>query len=607
MRRRLRRGRPEDRTTPHRPEASTPPDAPPDPPRSVWFRPLFRDLTPLELLAVAVVLAVALILRTVDLGGLPAGVHGDEAVVGAEAQRILDEGSIGPYSRHAGGQPTGPLYISALAMVVLSPTIETLRLVSALAGVLTVLALWLVARRNLGPGTALAAAALLAVLPWHVHFSRIAYPLIFWPLLAVLLAGALAEALRGGAWRWWAVTGLLLGGGVYVYNAHPLLVAVTGVTVLVSLLATGRGRLGALREQAGGLLVCALCAVLVVLPMARYAAGDGTRYGKHFDDVSTFEQEEWRALDERPEQARFIADTYVGYWSGLCCEMKLDVVDGTGLTPVVPVAFLLLAAAGVGLALRTRRTPLIRFALVAILAMPAAAFLTEGGLARRTFVLAPVLALFGALALVQLYGFLDRLVQWQRTSVAHRRMDPEGTPRLIPTHNRGFRRDDGADARWARPVALAGALLVVGLLGYQSVGVYFNEFADPEVQQRVLAVPMTDASRFMAELPDDSYVYFYSNRWSFNYITRRFLAPETRGEDRSKQFGRYHFWVQPAKGRPVIVLLGHYMNDFETVRERFPDGVVLWGGPDESATFIAYRVDGFQTGTSPGVRLIAEQ
>lgn len=570
MRRWQRRGRPNDRTEGQPSIASTPHEPLPALPRSVWFRPLTRDLISLELLVLLAILAVALMLRTVELDSLPAGVHGDEAVVGAEAQRILREGSIGPYSRHAGGQPTGPIYVSALAIALLGPSIETLRLVSAVAGVLTVLALWVVLRRNLGPGVALAAAALLAVLPWHVHFSRIAYPLIFWPLLAVLLGGALAEALRSGSWRWWAVTGVLLGGGVYVYNAHPLLVAVTGTTILVSLLVFERDRLPALRRHVAGLLVCALCALVVVLPMMDYARGEGARYGKHFRDVSTFEQKEWHALDSRPEQARFIGTTYVSYWSGLCCESELDPVDGTGLTPLVPVGLLFLAAAGLGIALRTRRTPLIWFALIAVVAMPAATFLTEGGLARRTFILAPLLAMFGALALVQLYRYLRR------------RMPKTGG------------------------VALAAAALALGLVGYQSVVVYFDQFAAPEVQERVLALPMTDSARFMADLPEDHYVYFYSNRWSFNYVTRRFIAPETRGEDRSKQFGRYHFWVQPSKGRPVIVLLGHYMNDFEAVRKLFPEGEVLWGGPGQQATFIAYRVDGFQLGTTRDARLFTE-
>jgi hypothetical protein len=156
-------------------------------------------------------------------------------------------------------------------------------------------------------------------------------------------------------------------------------------------------------------------------------------------------------------------------------------------------------------------------------------------------------------------------------------------------------------------VALAAAALAVALLGYRGVTTYFEEFAAPEVQQRVLAVPMTDASRFMAELPEDSYVYFYSNRWSFNYITRRFIAPDARGEDRSKQFGRYHFWVQPSKGQPVILLLGHYMNDYEKVRERFPAGTVLWGAPGQSTSFIAYRIDGFQSGTTTQTRLYTER
>jgi 4-amino-4-deoxy-L-arabinose transferase-like glycosyltransferase len=514
-------------------------------------------------------LVAALLLRTIDLMQLPAGIHGDEAVVGAEAQRILREGSIGPYSRHAGGQPTVPIYVSALAMKLFGETIETLRLVSATAGVLTVLALWMVLRRNLRPGTAITAAALLAVLPWHVHFSRIAYPLIFWPLLAVLLAGALAEALRSGAWRWWAVTGALTGGGIYVYNAHPLLVAVTGMVIAVSLLVVERERIPTLRRHAVGLLVCALCALLVILPMVRYATSDNARYGKHFDDVSTFEREEWHALDSPPEQVRYIGTAYVSYWSGLTSERKPDGVDGTGLTPIVPLGVLLLAAAGLGIALRTLRTPLVWFGVVALLVMPAATFMTEGGLARRTFIVAPLLAMFAAMALMRLYAFLRRAT---------------------------------------RPApALVAVALVSSLIGYQSVTLYFKEFAAPEVQQRVMARPMADSVRFISGLPDDSYVYFYSNQWSFNHVTRKFIAPDAQGEDRSKQFGTYQFWVNPSRGTPVIMLLGHYKPDLARIRGLYPNGEIIAGGAGQNAPFIAYRINGFTTaGTAPGGRLTAE-
>src|SRR3712207_6029897 len=68
-----------------------------------------------EAATLAIVLGVALLLRVYQLSTLPSGLHGDEAVAGLEAQRILRDGYIGPYTPRALGFPAGPLYLTALS------------------------------------------------------------------------------------------------------------------------------------------------------------------------------------------------------------------------------------------------------------------------------------------------------------------------------------------------------------------------------------------------------------------------------------------------------------------------------------------------------------
>jgi predicted membrane-bound mannosyltransferase len=75
------------------------------------------------------VVFLAILLRFWDLSGMPSGVHGDEGIVGYEARRILQEGSIGPFSPASFGQPSGPIYLSALAELVFGETIFAIRFV----------------------------------------------------------------------------------------------------------------------------------------------------------------------------------------------------------------------------------------------------------------------------------------------------------------------------------------------------------------------------------------------------------------------------------------------------------------------------------------------
>ena len=103
-----------------------------------------------EFLVVALLFAGAAWLRFWHLVDIPGGFHGDEAVAGLEAGRILREGSIGPYSPLALGQPSGPLYLVALPVRLFGHTIWAVRAVSELLGTLTVVLLYFGLRRTSG-------------------------------------------------------------------------------------------------------------------------------------------------------------------------------------------------------------------------------------------------------------------------------------------------------------------------------------------------------------------------------------------------------------------------------------------------------------------------
>ena len=146
-----------------------------------------------EAFLVSALTGVAALLRLIELTGIPGGLHGDEAVAGLEAQRVLHDGSIGLYSRLAAGQPTGPLYLDALSVKLFGNTALAVRLVPALLGTLTIPLLYVVVRRSLGRQLAALAALLFAVMQWHIHFARIGFPLEAWPLVAVAATGACSK------------------------------------------------------------------------------------------------------------------------------------------------------------------------------------------------------------------------------------------------------------------------------------------------------------------------------------------------------------------------------------------------------------------------------
>lgn len=500
--------------------------------------------------ALFVIMLAALLLRTVNLSTFPEGFHGDEAVVGLEAQRILSDGYIGPYSPYAAGQPTGPMYLTAVSVRIFGNTVFAVRIVPALLGTLTVLALYVVLRRNLGIRVALIGSAVLAVMSWHIHFARIGFPLEAWPLLAVLVVGAVLEAMRNSDWRWWAVAGGLTGSGIYIYNAHPLLAAAVLLSIAVYVVTN---RKVPLRRDLVGVAVFTLALLVVLIPMARLATAEDSYYRVHFERDRTTETEKWLALEGPVEQARFLAGRYRDIWDRHCCKPELDDVDGSGLTILTPPIMLWLAGVGMLVGLWRYRRPLVFMGVLIVLVMPLGPVFVVGGVVRRTLVSAPFIAMFCAIAAVGVFDLARR----QQRAISY------GAVMIVA--------------------------FVLSVVVYQNVNLYFREFADPQIQRDILGTPMADASKYLDDLPAGYYVYFYSNIWSIDHATRRYLAPDVVGEDRSERFGEFGFEIDPRKGKPLMVFLGRYLNEIETARDLHPGSEITPASAGDNPTFRVYE------------------
>lgn len=114
-------------------------------------------------------------------------------------------------------------YLQTVATGWFGSTMSGLRLVSALLGTATTLALYLLARPLWGKTAALGAMLVLATFPPHVHFSRLALLLISDPLFGVLGLAALARALQTGERRWYVLAGGAFGLLPYFSDGGELL------------------------------------------------------------------------------------------------------------------------------------------------------------------------------------------------------------------------------------------------------------------------------------------------------------------------------------------------------------------------------------------------
>jgi 4-amino-4-deoxy-L-arabinose transferase-like glycosyltransferase len=128
---------------------------------------------------IVLILLFALFLRVYKVNEFPHGLNADEAAIGYNAYSLLQTGkdefghswpinfqSFNDY------KPGLYFYLVLPFVKVLGLNEWAVRLPSAILGGLTVLLVYLFVKDQFSKATALIAAALLAVSPWHLHFSR---------------------------------------------------------------------------------------------------------------------------------------------------------------------------------------------------------------------------------------------------------------------------------------------------------------------------------------------------------------------------------------------------------------------------------------------------
>lgn len=116
------------------------------------------------------------------------------------------------------------VYLEMLTSTVFGRDLSGLRLVSAIFGTLTVPAVYLLARELFPQDrhTPWIAAAIIAVLPIHVHFSRLALNNIADPLFGTLTFALVARGVRTGARSSFVLAGIALGLTQYFHEAGRL-------------------------------------------------------------------------------------------------------------------------------------------------------------------------------------------------------------------------------------------------------------------------------------------------------------------------------------------------------------------------------------------------
>ncbi|MCA9917856.1 MAG: methyltransferase domain-containing protein [Anaerolineales bacterium] len=442
---------------------------------------------------------VALVVRLVNLSHNPAMLNGIEASLGLNSLEIV-RGQLGnPFGTAWLTNPTLPLFIMALPISILGPTVLAVRLIAPFVGAATVAATYLFGKRLFGNLTGLLAAILLLGSHVHLHYSRLGMTNIWDGLLALLALGAI-----GVAWQrpsdaphqrsLWLFTGLFVGLNAYAFTSSRVLPVVLLAWFGLTLLLDRK----TLRAQGWHLLAALGMALVVALPLLLF-----------YNNNPTILMERANALGILPGQTNWLADEaartgmsqtavlWQQFWqSALAFNGIPD--NSPAYRPLVPLLSFgpaVLMVLGYVLALFRVRQNSYRLLLLWPLGtvILAGMLLIESPQSHRLVMATPALALLAAVALVALGNLL--------LSTAH---SADETP---PTVNNW----QLTTANWRSHAVHAGLILLAlaVLLALNDLAFYYgrfpahNQFADTNTEAAF------EVANYLNDLEGDWTAYLY--------------------------------------------------------------------------------------------------
>jgi len=236
-------------------------------------------MTPKRLLFL--ILVIASFLRLWGISKIPVSLFGDELDVGYHAYSILKTGkdySGNPWPLHfqSLAEWRTPLYLYSTVPMVAAFGVSPLgvRLPAAIFGILGVYALFLLVRElTKDEKIGVLAAAVLAVSPWHIQYSRAGFEVTQLLFLLILGLYFFFKSLKDGKWLW--LSAGLLALTPWVYSTAKLFTPI----LLVFLLITWRREILSLAKK---YLIWATIALFVVGAPIAYSTlfgGGAQRFG----------------------------------------------------------------------------------------------------------------------------------------------------------------------------------------------------------------------------------------------------------------------------------------------------------------------------------------
>lgn len=544
----------------------------PDSQHSPWY----RRLPYLELALVALLAGVAIFFRVYRLTTMPPGIFIDQTNGALDALAILEGRQASPFGTSWYEIPTLYVYFMLGMFKLLGASWLALVLASVVPAVLTVLAVYPLARTLFGVPTALAAMAFMAFNRWHINMSRWGWIEVATPFFQVVSVYFLVRAAKTRRLLDFALAGLFLGLGMYMYLAIRMAVGAVALYVLYRLLV----QRGFWRAWVG-LALMALLYLMTFSPLADHYLRNPFTFLNRSQQVTI-------ANDIKQ------AGSYQPLWENLRRHAEMFTVRGDsnprhnlpGAPMVDPVTgALLLIGFGYGLwRVRDHRYGLLLIWISITLAGGVLSSLGEGPQAFRTLGVTPAVAILAGDVLVRAWVALRRGLA-PRPTAAPSSPGPDGLP--LPWN------------AWAG-LSLVAPLALLALAAYANYTVFFNQQAHNEAVWQAFSPMETAVAREVQSKLSTHSLYLAPRLFYFSPLI--FLTYQAPGDGGGGLREKPYRMAQPVddlplpdtSGQDALFLLDmHYQDLLELFTAYYPGTTSqMVTGPQGQPLYLSVNVPG---------------
>lgn len=508
----------------------------------------------LELIIFLGLILLGTILRTYKLDVYPAGFHGDEAWTGLEAKRILEQGYIGFWSPSALGQTSLPYYWTAAIFYLLGKSVFTARLSFALLNIFSIPFFYLTVKTIFSRRIAIISTVLFVTSYTSLTLQRradyVSMGFAFFPSILFFLL-----ALKNNKLIYFIFAGLFIGLLNHIYASYWIIPLIFAIYTLYRIII---GRKEFVRKYGKNLIILAFCYLLIAAPMLIFAVNNPNEFLGRSRSVSIFSQEGIKhAHSYLPNNTNSLGvwiHNVKTYLLMFTTKGDSDIRNNLNPRPVFDILTGIFFLIGLFYCFYRYKKPLVVLIYsLFFFSFISSTFTTDAPNFRRSQTSIYISYIFAAIGITWVYDFLLKILPKYKL--------------LIST--------------------ILISLLIYG--AYYNEKLYFRQSVSSNTKS-TFSYQLVKAAEFIKIIPNP-YIYFYSQNWSYHYETMRFLLSDTKGEDRSTQFGSYSLINRNPQQNVVYIFLPEYKRSFADVQNLYPNGESeVKKDIDGSTLFFAYIV-----------------